>query len=280
MTTRELLLSAWDWEPSIVIGCAALLLIYFVKVQGKTLMHAVYFVSGVLVILVDLVSPIDTLADKYLFSAHMVQHLVLMAVPPLLILGIPESAVIRALGRPWIAKLEDMLSYPALAWLLTIATMAIWHLPILYNAALANEGIHVLQHLTFLITATIFWWLVLCPIKEFRLQPASAVAYLFLACMANTVVAALITFAPVGIYPAYLAPAGDPNLLNLVRNTWGISPRVDQQIGGLLMWVPGCGVYLLATVVIVVHWLSHPDQQDQLAEQRSLLPVARSLKVD
>jgi putative membrane protein len=280
MTTARFLLTGWDLEPSVIVGCAALLLAYLYFVRGRSSKQTAYFVSGVLILLLALISPLDTLSDTYLFSAHMMQHLLLMlAVPPLLLLGIPESLASRMLKRPWIAKSEHVLSRPVLAWVLAVGGMAIWHLPVFYNAALANENIHIAQHLTFLVTATIFWWLLFSPVPELRLQPATALAYLFFACMANTVVAAMITLGPVGIYPAYLAPAGDPGVLNMVRNGWGISPQLDQQIGGLLMWVPGCGVYLLVILAIVLSWLSHSEGSNAGAQLPFPSP-ARSLKVD
>lgn len=261
MNLSQLLISGWDWEPSVLIGCICLILAYFVWVRPmcaprERTKKSIYFLSAVVILFLSLVSPLDTLADDYLFSAHMLQHLLLMlAVPPLMILGTPESSARRILRWSFAAKAEGALSRPAVAWIVGVGTLAIWHLPMLYNAALASEDIHIVQHLCFLVSATIFWWPLSAPITTLRLEPPNAIAYLFLAILANTLIAAIITFAPDVFYPAYLAPKDDLGLLPMIRQGWGISPHVDQQLGGLLMWVPGCAVYFLVILSFVLHWL-------------------------
>jgi cytochrome c oxidase assembly factor CtaG len=109
------------------------------------------------------------------------------------------------------------------------------------------------------MTAAIFWWPVINPIPESRLSPLVSMVYVFGACTAHTVLAILITFAPLGIYPAYLNPADRLGLLPLLRNGWGLTPRVDQQWGGLLMWVPACLVYLTFLLRTLVEWYRAPE---------------------
>lgn len=260
MTAWHILTSAWDWEPSIVVGCAALFLGYGVAVRFRFPRRAGFYVAGVAVLLLALVSPIDTLGDTYLFSAHMLQHMLLiLAVPPLLLLGIPEDVTRRALTAPFLRKAEDALSNPFLAWTAGIGTMWIWHWPPLYNAALASQGIHIFEHLSFLVGATVFWWPIISPIEKLRLPPLAAVVYTFAACSAHTVLAIVLTFAPVGDYPAYLHPADPFQILPLLRNQWGLTPAVDQQWGGLLMWIPACLVYLTFILLTMARWYRSPD---------------------
>lgn len=262
MNPQHIVLSAWDWEPSVLIGCALLLAAYFWVVRIRTVLHAIYFVTGVLVMLLALVSPIDTLGDTYLFSVHMLQHLLLvLIVPPLLILGIPRKSIEQLLSWRPAAVIEHALSLPALAWSVAFLTMAAWHIPVLYNAALANEDVHIAQHLMFLVTATIFWWPVLTPIAALRMGTGATVIYLFAAAAANTVLGIVITFAPVGIYPAYLAPNDELNILPFIRKNWGMSPAADQQLGGLLMWVPGCSIYFLGILIAIIEWYSRPEYE-------------------
>jgi len=224
----------WDFEPSVVIGCAALAIGYLAFTRGQA-RNAWYFLGGVLVLLLDLVSPIDLLGDQYLFSAHIVQHFVLaMVVPPLLIAGMPPVRLLSV--------------QPALAWLLGVGTMVFWHIPALFNAALANDALHITQHLSFLVTGTIFWWTLR------RLSPLTAISYLFSACLTCSVLGAAITFGRPGLYPAYLNPEDHLGLLPLIRDRWGLDPKTDQQLGGLLMWVPGCFVYLSAILITVGRW--------------------------
>lgn len=226
----------WDWEPSVVVGCAALTVGYLALVRPWQ-SRAWYFLAGVVVLLLDLVSPIDLLGDRYLFSAHIVQHFVLaLIVPPLLIAGLPP------LRLP---------SIPApVSWLAGVGTMVFWHIPALFNAALANDDLHIVQHLSFLVTGTVFWW----PILQRQFAPLTSLSYLFGACLTCSVLGAALTFARPGLYPAYLNPEDRLGLLPLIRGNWGLDPKTDQQLGGLLMWVPGCFVYLSAILMTVARW--------------------------
>ncbi len=226
----------WDWEPSVIVGCAALAAGYLAIVRKQGFRRAVYFLAGVLLLLLDLVSPIDTLADQYLFSAHVVQHFLLaLVIPPLLLLGTPAFEL-RAL-----TKLERVLGQPPVTWLLGVGTMLVWHIPVLFNAALGNDGLHILQHLSFLVTGSIFWWPILGPLKDRHLPALPAISYLFSTCVCCSLLGAFLTFGPVGLYPAYVGYSG-------------LDPTSDQQLGGLLMWVPGCFVYLSAILSTVMRW--------------------------
>src|SRR5665213_281638 len=262
MTDWQLFVSAWDWEPSVIAGCAVLLLAYFAALRFRFPKVAWYFIAGIIVLLLALVSPLDTLGDSYLFSAHMLQHILLiLIVPPLLLLGMPRHLAQRILRFPLVGRVERVLSRPVLAWSLGIGTMWLWHWPPLYNVALASEPIHIVEHLTFIVTATIFWWPVLGPIDELRLAPLGAVVYIFGACVAHTALAILLTFAPLGLYPAYLQPVDTLDVLPLIRDGWGLTPSADQQWAGLLMWVPSCLVYLTVLLGTLARWYRTPDDE-------------------
>jgi cytochrome c oxidase assembly factor CtaG len=212
------------------------------------------------VLLLALLSPLDTLGDTYLFSAHMLQHMLLiLAIPPLLLLGVPAGVAKKLLHYPFVAACERVLSKPLLAWTIGVGTMWIWHWPLFYNAALATQPVHVAEHLMFLVSAMIFWWPILNPVQEARLAPLRAVIYLFGACIAHTVLAILLTFAPLGLYPAYLHPADALGILPLIRDRWGITPLADQQWGGLLMWIPTCLVYLGFLLATLASWYRTPE---------------------
>ena len=261
MTMSHFMLTAWDWEPSVVIGCAGLLIVYAAAARFRFTKASLKFLAGVIVLLLVLVSPVDTLSDNYLFSAHMLQHMLLiLAVPPLLLMGIPREMAQKALRYPWIKRAESMLNKPVLSWSLGVGVMWLWHWPPLYNAAVANEQIHIIEHLMFLVGATIFWWPVISPIEELRMQPLMAVAYTFLACMAHSVLGIILTFAPLGHYPAYINPADPYGILPILRGQWGITPAVDQQWGGLLMWVPACLVFLFFILVTLARWYRLPER--------------------
>ena len=262
MTTRELLLSAWDWEPSVVIGCAALVVVYLVLRGAARKGCPTSFLSGTLLLLFALVSPLDTLGDTYLFSAHVVQHFLLaLIIPPLWLLGTPRSLAGAALRQPSLRRIEHVLAQPLAAWTLGVGMMLGWHVPALFNAALASDGLHIFQHVSFLITGTIFWWPVLCPVPERRMAPLQAIGYLFSACVSCSLLGAVLTFMPPGAYPAYLNPDDQLGILKLVRNDWGLDARTDQQLGGLLMWVPGCFVYLTGILATAARWYGAAGQE-------------------
>jgi cytochrome c oxidase assembly factor CtaG len=260
MTTGQVVMSTWDWEPTVLAGCAALAAGYVVVARPLGI-RAVSFMAGVLTLLLALTSPLDALGDTYLFSAHMLQHfLLILVVPPLLLLGIPLQVAERALRWAPASRAERVLGQPVLAWLLGIGTLWACHAPALYDAALANEGIHVVQHLGFLVTSTIFWWVVIAPVPERRrLNLLGTTVYLLLASLASSLLGIIITFAPPGLYPPYLHPAGAPGIVALIRQGWGFSAADDQQVGGLMMWVGNSPVYVVACLAALARWYREPE---------------------
>jgi putative membrane protein len=179
--------------------------------------------------------------DSYPFSAHIVQHFLLaLMIPPLLLFLAPPFH----LGS--FNKLERVIGQPPVSWLLGVGTMLVWHVPAFFNAALANNGLHLFQQLSFLISGVIFWWPILSPLKARHLPPLAVVAYLFSACLCCSLLGAYLTFGPSGLYAVNLHSHGPQH--------WAIDSRSDQQLGGMLMWVPGCFVYLTAILGTVLRW--------------------------
>jgi putative membrane protein len=272
MTTWQLLSVTWSWDPSVWVGCAALIGVYLAAVRSYIdNKRAILFIAGVLIMWFALESPLDELGDTYLFSAHMAQHLLLiLAVPPLLLMGLPRRLAVRILDWPPADRIEQILSRPLLAWLLGIGTVWIWHIPVLYNATLHDEYIHILEHTDFLVTSTILWWPVLSPVMERRLSPLSTIAYLFAAMAASSVLGIILTFTPPGLYD-YLHPVDTLGALPLIRQGWGLTPEVDQEIGGLLMWVPSGLVYLSGILSALGRWYNEPEE-DVYQEHESAKP--------
>jgi cytochrome c oxidase assembly factor CtaG len=217
--------------------------------------QAVLFCAGVLVMLLTLVGPLDFLGDDYLFSAHMAEHLIIMfIVPPLLILGLPRRVMERALAVPAVAAIERALGRPAVAWLIGVVVLWLWHVPTLYNAALASESVHILEHLTMMVAGTILFWPVLSTVPSTRLAGGVSLVYLFTAAVANMLLGVLLTFAPVGAYPDYMRSSDGTGTFRLIRDVWGIDASQDLHIGGLLMWVVGGLVFLVALVGVFARW--------------------------
>jgi putative membrane protein len=267
----DLLMHGWEVHPTVIAGCIGLLLWYFLDgpLPAK---RWIAFTAGVAILCLALISPIDPLGDQYLFSAHMFQHLLLiLIVPPLIILGLTPERVGVWMTVPSVHAIERVLATPWIAWTSNMFMMSIWHIPALYNAANANTAIHILEHMTFLVTACMFWWPILSPIQEQRLAPPKAMVYLFGAAAVSTVLGIVITFLPVGLYHPYLHPAGELGALHLIRVTWGISAVDDERLAGLLMWVPGCSVYFVGLLMEMARWYNMKDP-DKLALLASLKP--------
>lgn len=266
MTTTRLLLATWSFDPSVCLGCVILIAGYLWRVRCFSRWQCSSWILGVLTMFVALESVLDPLSDNYLFSAHMAQHLLLiLIVPPLLLWGIPEEEARNWMRHAWVRRAENVLGRPLLAWTIGMGVMTIWHIPWLYDFALAHETVHIGEHLSFLVTATIFWWPIMSPLPGRRLSPVTAIFYLFAAVAENSALGIIITFMPIGYYKAYLHPADPLGILPLIRNQWELSTAADQRLGGLLMWIPGCSVYFIGILLIFIAWSDASDEADLAA---------------
>ena len=270
MTAWQQLLSGWNWEPSVVVGCLALLLVYIFVEPRRLSARPLPFLAGTAALLLALNSPLEALVDSRLFSAHTVQHVLLILVaPPLLLMGISRGLAQGILRYSWVRAVERYLGNPRIAWPVGVAALWIWHWPRLYNFALANQPVHAAEHLTLLATAVMFWWPVIGPIEELRLTPVYSILYVSGACIAQTALAILLTVAPLGFYPTYLQPHDTMNLFPFLRDHWGLTPQSDRVWGGLLMWAPACAVYLCFVVASLARWYRIPDRRTTPATRQS-----------
>lgn len=256
MTTYQFFITAWTWN-SIVIAVGAIASIgYFLGFgqRGRPL----YFVAAVVLFLLSFISPFGALAYGYLFSAHMAQHIVLvLIVPALFLLSLPRSF---SLGPPL-----TYLTHPLIGWVAGVGAMWLWHAPTLCDAAATSSAVSTLQSASLLFMGSVFWWQVLAPREQQRLSPPAGIAYLFTACTACSVLGIIITFAPVSICPVYQHPVDRLGMLGTIRGNWGLTSDRDQQIGGLLMWVPMCAIYLVAILAQLARWHSSPQLEQSNA---------------
>ena len=222
--------------------------------------EAIAFAGALATLLAVLNGPLHALSDRYLFSAHMVQHLALtLVVPPLLLAGVPAWMI-----DPWLARSPCLRlptrPLPALA-LYTVALVG-WHLPRPYTLALEIHAWHIVQHLTLMATATLAWWPVLARSHVSpRLPHAAQILYLFAFGLPMTAVAAMITAAETLLYPFY---ANAPRLIAL-------SPLADQRLGGVIMWVPAGIVPLVAFTIVFFRWAASERDRDE--NEAVLTPV-------
>jgi putative membrane protein len=245
-------LSWWRWSihPSTVIGIAALGALYLWAAhrlrQRPTLTQKIFFFTGLLVMFASLNGPIHDLSDDYLFSAHMVQHLLLtLVVPPLLLAGVPGGMLRPLLTRRGVAPVVRFFTRAPICFVVFNVVIAVWHLPPFYNAAMANHNLHILEHLMFMAAAVLMWWPLLSQLPEFpRLAYPGQMLYSFLMSIPMSIVAVYIAMSDHVLYPAYSAA---PRVLP-------ISPLEDQLLGALIMWIPGGIIFYIIMTVVFFKW--------------------------
>ncbi len=259
MVTPATLWTAWNTAPSLLISLAAMVLIYArgMAGAGNGVRRTLCFAGAVLTLVVALVSPLDALCDS-LFTAHMLQHLLLMLVAaPLLVLSEYPLALLRALPRAWAQRLVrglnrsgglrrvwDVLNIPGVAWLIFTLEMWVWHSSALYQAALHSEAIHSLEHIGFVLSGMLFWWVLFKHTAARQSHYGMAVLYLFAASVQSGVLGALMMFTSVPWYAFYATRVG----------AWGMTPLQDQQLAGLIMWIPGGAVFNVLTIGYFAAW--------------------------
>jgi putative membrane protein len=248
---------AWSIHPSTVVGIAALGALYLWRASrakpGETLRGArkQSIFAGLFVMFASLNGPLHDLSDDYLFSAHMVQHLVLtLAMPPLLIAGVPGWMLRPLLRNRAVYAVARRVTKPVFCFTIFNVVIAAWHIPQLYNAAMANHNIHIVEHLMFMSAAVLMWWPLMSPLPELpRLAYPGQMLYCFLMSIPMSIVAVYITMADSVLYPAYAsAPRISP-----------LSPMDDQLLGGLIMWVPGGLIFALIMTVVFFKWAARGE---------------------
>ncbi len=216
------------------------------------------YLSGVLCLLVALEGPVHELSDRYLFSAHMVQHMLLIyAAPPLMLLGTPGWLLRPLLRLPGVLPAARAVTRPIPALILFNVVFSVYHVPLYYNLVVSDHNLHVAAHLLFIVLAVITWWPILSPLPD--LPPLSyplQMLYVFGQTFSGFLVGSFITNSRTVLYPFY---ADAPRV-------WGLSPMNDQKLGGLIMWVIG-GVYLLLVFsAIFFAWARAEGVHDDVAQ--------------
>ncbi len=254
---------SWNSDPWVIAGIAAAAFLYLRGIRalwassrrgaGVPVWRAACFAAGIATLIVALLSPVDTLGSQ-LFSMHMVQHELLMLVAaPLLVCGRPLAVSVwafrpdtrkriaqlvnsRVVKRPW-----QLLTIPLAAWLLHAVVLWAWHFPTLFQAGLRGDAVHALQHFSFLASALLFWASLIGP--HWRLRAGAAVIYILTTAIHTGMLGALLTFSTRIWYPLYAQTTG----------AWGLTVLEDQQLGGLIMWVPAGFVLLFSGLLVVAN---------------------------
>jgi cytochrome c oxidase assembly factor CtaG len=262
---------SWTLSPGVLIGAALVAGVYVRRWRAVRLVagprraveapvwRLACFLAAVALALVALVSPIDALADQ-LFFAHMVQHMLLLDIVPVLAIVGLTKVILRPVTRA-VHELErraGVLAHPAVAVIVYVAVIWAWHVPSAYDVAVRHPLVHVLEHASFVLAGSLYWWHLLSPIRgRLRLDGMGPVVY-----MASTklFVGALgmgLAFAPSALYPYY----------EHLARVWGLSARDDQSIAGLIMAVEQSIVMGVTLVVLFVRALSESERAQQRRER-------------
>jgi putative membrane protein len=288
--TLKAFLLSWEWRLDVIVVLVAFATLYTVgwvrlrrkKTQLAKVWRLVSYYSGLMIVAIALMSGFDTFQTQ-LFFVHMAQHLLLvMYAPPLIYFGNPMPFIVWALPgleRQQIGRLLTQKSLfrrvfvavtaPWIGWLLYTCTLWLWHDPNLYNAAIENDFIHDIEHLSFFLTAMLFWWHITDSAPNFHgnrtyIQRMSTIIAGY---FANLALGVAITMSSNLIYTHYAK----------VPRVWGIEPKQDQTIGGILMWIPGGMMYLMILLVLVALQMNYSEQRARLRDKKRRLTQLQEL---
>jgi putative membrane protein len=262
----------WGLDPGVIIGLFGIAIFYFAGLarfwgnghfgRGVRPRGAVAFAAGWVALLIALVSPLHPLGSA-LFSAHMIQHEVLMVfAAPLLVLGKPIPVLLGALPRsllrwtlklrnyPTVRSISERCLNPLIAWVIHAVALWAWHAPALFQASLKSNLVHAVQHASFLGSALLFWAATF-PASKRPVNYGVGVLYMFTTALQSGALGALLTIARTPWYPIYIT----------TTSAWGLSPLEDQQLGGLIMWIPAGVVYIVAGLVCFALWLKQSERR-------------------
>jgi putative membrane protein len=231
------------------------------KVSDAQRKHSFYFGLGLVTLWVALETPLDTISDQYLDSVHMLQHILLgFVAPPLMLLGLSAQMVDRVLPIPGLRAVTE----PVAAQVIAGAVMVGWHLPPLYNATLDSEGLHVVEHLTFIAAGLVLFW----PMLEVtsgrvrpQMSPGIKLLYMLVATLPQDGVALVLIFSRVPFYEYYTHA---PRLIA------SLTPLIDQTLAGAVLMTVGKATMVVAAFAVFVRWFGSERRIDQTPNRSGL----------
>jgi cytochrome c oxidase assembly factor CtaG len=259
--------TSFSLAPGPIVICLVLVVGYVVRwrrvraagsTRGATWGRLLAWLGGVLCVAVALISPIDTLADQ-VFAMHMLQHVLLLDFAPiLLILGLTK-VLLRPIARQVldVERALGPIAHPAFAVVLYVGFMWLWHVPVMYDAALNHSAVHVLEHTCFLTAGTLYWWHLLSPVRSRTMTGLTPVAYMASTKVLVGLLGIFLTFAPDSIYSFY----------EHAPRVWGLHPGDDQALAGAIMAIEQSVVMGIALAYLFVRALDESERAEQRAER-------------
>lgn len=281
------MVSRWEFEPLVVIPLALAAVFYAAGLarlwrkagvgQGVSTWAAVSFAAGWLTLVVALMSPVAWLAE-ILFSVHMAQHtLLLLIAAPLLTFGQPllvwlwalplsrRDRAVRPLRGRALTAFWRRLTAPLTAFLIQAVALWVWHIPSWYQAALHNDAVHALEHFSFVLAGSLFWWAMVHG-RYGRAGYGLSVLYVFMTAVHSSGLGALLTVSDSVWYRDYIGRGA----------VWHIDALADQQVAGLLMWIPAGVIFIVLGLALMAAWLGEADRRAAFATAQSA-PATRTL---
>lgn len=269
---------SWPWNPITLIGLIMLCLLYAFGVRHKhekqnahlKKICIVAFISAVVLIAIVFLTPLDTIARTQLFSAHMLQAVMLTTIcAPLLLFASPEWLLRPILIKPMVRPVAQVLTQPVVASIIFNINFLAWHIPSIFHFALLHNTIYNLELLTFLLTALLNWWPIIGSVRELhKITYPMQMLYAFLDGQPLDIYAFLLVFSGVVIYPFYAIP---PQL--------GIPAFADQAVAGALLLIPGI-VDLIVMTPLFFLWLAQIEQKTKIADQKRQELAEAQLKAE
>jgi cytochrome c oxidase assembly factor CtaG len=259
----------WLPDPAVLAPLALLVFVYVRRFRvarreaggrGAGALQAAAFAGAILALLAALASPIDGLGEDYLFSAHMLQHVLLGDIAPLLLLLSLSRVILRPVTRRLMAVERAMgrFAHPLTGLVAWLVLMYLWHIPALYDAALEHAGVHLLEHLSFFTAGVAVWWPLVQPVPMRRpLTGMWPIAYCGAAKFGLAALGLYLTWSSTAIYTYY----------EQVPRIWGLSPVEDQNVGGALMMAEQSLTFVIVLVVVFVRMLARSEEEERRRER-------------
>ncbi len=265
----------WHTDILMLVFITTIVVLYLYMINFKLNKQSAYFFTGLFILILAVASPVHFLGMHYLFSAHMTTHIMLLLLAaPLMVLSIPAENRFKKALSIFSKKIHTALF---LCWITGIGIMWVWHVPSIYNYVFSmkmdHQVINILpdvHSISLIIAGALFSWPVIGPYANYRINPLGGILYLVSACVFCSLLGLLITFAPEGLYTHHLALNNGDLFSVMIKSNLGISSAMDQQIAGLIMWVPCCFVYLAGCMFLLKRWY---DQKEEIPTLSSIQPI-------
>jgi cytochrome c oxidase assembly factor CtaG len=259
--------TSWSLAPGPILIVVALTVIYVVRfrrvrasgaTRGAEVGRLLAWLGGVLCLVAALISPIDNLADQ-VFAMHMVQHVLLLDIAPILLIAGLTKVLLRPVART-VLDLERALgpiAHPVFAVALYVGLMWLWHVPAMYDLALRHSGVHVFEHVCFMTAGVLYWWHLLSPVRGRHMTGLAPVGYMASTKVLVGLLGIFLTFAPNALYEFY----------EKGPRVWGLSPHDDQALAGAIMATEQSVVMGIALAYLFIRALAESDREDERAER-------------